>query len=106
MTQPAATTEDGYRGPAGLTVEGPDGPVDLDVEVRLVGHLEPLDGRYRWYGRVVAHTGLDAVLGGRKARALVTTPHGQAVGELSDVDPWGRYRLAGVSTPPFAVETP
>ena len=34
-----------------------------------------------------------------------TTPQGEAVGELSDVYPWGRYRVAGTSTPPFAVLT-
>jgi hypothetical protein len=31
------------------------------------------------------------------------TPEGSADGELADVDPWGRYRLTGTSTPPFAV---
>jgi len=91
--------EDGYRGPATLEVDG----TEYAVDVVLVGHFEPLDGRYHWYGRVAAHAGLDAALGGRKATARVTTPAGAADGELSDVDPWGRYRLAGVSTPPFAV---
>ena len=97
--------EDGYRGPAALTVQGAEGTVEVAVDVRLVGHFEPLDGRYRWYGRVAASAELDALLGGRKASAHVATPGGDAVGELSDVDPWGRYRLAGVSTPPFAVAT-
>ena len=97
-----APDEDGYRGPATVTVDG----VDHAVELRLVGHVEPIDGRYRWYGRLAAHAGLDAALGGRRATATVTTPAGAAPGELSDVDPWGRYRIAGSSTPPFAVGGP
>jgi hypothetical protein len=91
--------EDGYRGPATLTVDG----TDHVVEVTLVGHFEPLDGRYHWYGRVAAQDPLDAALQGRGRPARVATPAGVADGELSDVDPWGRYRLAGTSTPPFAV---
>ncbi|PVZ07774.1 DUF4873 domain-containing protein [Actinomycetospora cinnamomea] len=93
--------EDGYRGAATLEVDG----TSYAVDVVLVGHFEPLDGRYHWYGRVAAHAGLDAALGGAKRPARVTTPAGAADGELSDVDPWGRYRLAGVSTPPFEVES-
>lgn len=93
--------EDGWTGPATLVVDD----VEYAVEVTLVGHFEPLDGRYHWYGRVAAHDELHAALGGTKRPARVTTPVGAADGELSDVDPWGRYRLAGTSTPPFAVES-
>ncbi|MHC1558494.1 DUF4873 domain-containing protein [Actinomycetospora sp. C-140] len=93
--------EDGYTGPATLVVDD----VEYAVEVTLIGHFEPLDGRYHWYGRVAVHAELDAALGGKKRPARVTTPAGDADGELSDVDPWGRYRLAGTSTPPFAVES-
>lgn len=93
--------EDGYTGPATLTVDG----TEYAVDVTLVGHFEPLDGRYHWYGRLAAHEALHAALEGRKHSARVTTPVGAADGELSDVDPWGRYRLAGTSTPPFAVES-
>lgn len=92
--------EDGYRGPATLEVDG----TEYAAEITLVGHFEPLDGRYHWYGRVAVHDELHAALDGRKRPARVTTPVGAADGELSDVDPWGRYRLAGMSTPPFAVE--
>lgn len=98
---PDGHDEDGYAGPATLTVDG----TDHAVEVTLVGHFEPLDGLYHWYGRVAAHAALDAALGGAKRPARVTTPVGTADGELSDADPWGRYRLAGTSTPPFAVES-
>ena len=91
--------DDGYRGPGTLEVDG----TEYAVHVTLVGHFEPLDGRYHWYGRVAVNDALHAALDGRKRPARVTTPVGAADGELSDVDPWGRYRLAGTSTPPFAV---
>ena len=70
------------------------------VEVTLRGHFEPLDGRFHWYGRI----GSDAALAER-ARAgdtvTLTTPHGSAEGRLSDVDPWGRFRISGTGRPPF-----
>ena len=90
---------DGYRGPATVTVDD----VEYAVDLHVLGHFEPVDGRYHWYGRVGAHTGLDDLLGGRKAAVRVTTPVGAADGDLSDVDPWGRYRIAGTSTPPYPV---
>lgn len=91
--------EDGYAGPATLEVDG----TEYDVHVTLLGHFEPLDGRFHWYGRVAVHAELHEALDGRKRPTRVTTPVGAADGELSDVDPWGRYRIAGVSTPPFPV---
>ena len=91
--------EDGYRGPAMLII----GEQELPVEVELRGHFQPIDGRYRWYGRVRANAELSTLLGGRKRAAVLRTPVGQAQGELSDPDPWDRYRIMGASTPPFPV---
>lgn len=93
--------EDGYAGPATVVV----GERELAVEVELRGHFQPIDGRYRWYGRVASNDELTALAGGRKTKATVRTPEGSADGELSDPDPWGRYRVLGASTPPFAVPT-
>ncbi len=94
--------EDGYRGPASLRLASAEAD-PFEIEVTLRGHFEPLDGRYHWYARVAVHAGLESALGGNKGTGLLTTPYGEAVGELSDVDPWGRYRIVGTSTPPFAV---
>jgi len=94
--------EDGYHGTATLTVEG----TDHTVTVRLLGHFQPLDGWYHWYGRVAADSAgaaLHAALGGKRVSVHVVTPEGSADGELADVDPWGRYRVTGTSTPPFAL---
>lgn len=70
---------------------------DRTVETTAVlrGHFEPIDGRFHWYGRLAP---VDLSSG---ADVTVTTPHGSADGRLSDVDPWGRLRVAGVGRPPF-----
>ena len=91
--------EDGFDGPAALLLEG----AELAVTAHLRGFFQPIDGRYHWYGRIEASEELSAMLGGAGATAMLRTEHGQAQGQLSDPDPWGRYRVDGVSTPPFAV---
>jgi hypothetical protein len=93
--------EDGYTGTATLVVEG----TELEVEVQLRGHFQPIDGYYRWYGRIAANDHLTELAGGRKKPAQIRTPDGSAHGEISDPDPWNRYRITGRSTPPFHVPT-
>jgi hypothetical protein len=93
--------EDGYAGPATLIVD----ERELTVEVDLRGHFQPIDGRYHWYGRLAEHAELAELVGGRKRTAVLRTPQGEATGEVSDPDPWRRYRITGVSTPPFTVPT-
>jgi len=91
--------EDGYTGPATLVLD----ERELTVDVAVRGHFQPIDGRYHWYGRFTANTELAELVGGRKRTAVLRTPVGEATGEVSDPDPWERYRISGVSTPPFAV---
>jgi cation diffusion facilitator CzcD-associated flavoprotein CzcO len=88
---------DGYEGTAVVEVGGSR----FDVQVRLRGHFQPIDGRYHWYGRISAHEGLDGVLGHGKATGVLTTAEGSAPCELSEPDPSRRYRVTGISTPPF-----
>ena len=88
---------DGYEGTAVVEVGGSR----FDVQVRLRGHFQPIDGRYHWYGRLSAHEGLDGVLGSAKAAGVLTTAEGSARCELSEPDPSRRYRVTGISTPPF-----
>jgi Domain of unknown function (DUF4873) len=89
---------EGYTGQATLTVGG----TDFDIEVELRGHFQPIDGRYHWYGRIARHDGLHAALGTGRASGVLATPEGRAPCELSDLDPWFRYRVTGISTPPYA----
>jgi hypothetical protein len=84
----------------GSTTAAEEGGVDVPVEVRLRGHFEPLDGLFHWYGRIAVNAELsEQVQSG--ATVLLTTPDGSATGRLSDVDPWGRFRITGTGRPPF-----
>ena len=93
--------ESGYDGPAALLV----GDRTIDVTVHLDGHLEPLDGRFHWYGRIdrsddlvaakdagatVAHL---AIAGGRPAEL-----------RLAEHDPWGHVQVNGTGAPPYSLE--
>ncbi|MGK3205552.1 DUF4873 domain-containing protein [Amycolatopsis sp. MEPSY49] len=93
--------EDGYGGPATLVVDG----VSLPVTVELRGYFQPIDGFYRWYGRVAVNEELTKLAGGKKKPVTIQAGEYTADGELSDPDPWGRYRVMGTSTPPFHVPT-
>lgn len=66
------------------------------VHVHLRGHIEPIDGRFHWFGRIHA---ADAPTPG--ATVTLTTPYGEADGKLTDVDTWGRPRITGIGRPPF-----
>ncbi|MGH8571311.1 MAG: DUF4873 domain-containing protein [Gammaproteobacteria bacterium] len=98
MTEPEH--HDGFDGPATLVVGG----AELAVTVHLRGLFQPIDGRYHWYGRIEANEELSARLAGG-ATVRLRTAHGEAAGQVSDPDPWGRYRIDGVGTPPFPVRT-
>lgn len=72
----------------------------IAVQVQLRGHFQPIDGRFHWYGRIDA----DQALTERHrsgATIALRTPHGTAAGKIADVDPWGRFRITGLGTPPF-----
>ena len=86
-----------YDGPAALSATDAE---EVQVHVTLRGHFEPLDGRFHWYGRVAADDEVAARYPSGST-VLVTTPHGRAEGRLSDLDPWGRFRLSGTGRPPY-----
>jgi hypothetical protein len=96
--------DDGYDGPAEIA----DGSgVTVPVQVTLRGHFDPISGAYHWYGRVRPDPRADladlADLPGRDGQLRLRTPYGETVTTLSDVDPWGRPRVAGFGAPPFPV---
>jgi hypothetical protein len=93
--------EEGYTGPATVTAD----ETELTVQVELRGYFQPIDGRYHWYGRVAADPAVTEFAGNGKKQVTLRTPEGEAAATLSDVDPWGRFRVTGVSRPPFAIET-
>ena len=75
------------------------------AEGQLRGYFQPIDGYYRWYGRVAVNDELTSLAGGKKKAVSIQAGSHSATGELSDPDPWGRYRIMGTSTPPFHVPT-
>ncbi|GGS12905.1 MULTISPECIES: DUF4873 domain-containing protein [Actinokineospora] len=93
--------DDGYSGQATLVIADHE----LTVRVELRGHFQPIDGYYRWYGRIQADQKVSELAGGKKTKVVLRTPGGEAPGELSDPDPWDRYRIMGTSRPPFVVQT-
>ncbi|WP_310964310.1 DUF4873 domain-containing protein [Nocardioides terrisoli] len=85
-----------YDGPATLVTD----ESGVEVTVRLRGHFEPIDGRFHWWGRITADRGVEDHF--RSGDTIVLrTPYGDAPARLSDVDPWGRFRIAGTGRPPF-----
>lgn len=91
------TDPEGYDGPATVL---DDESAGIEVRVRLRGHFEPIDGRFHWYARIQRSEALTQT---HRAGDDVTvrTPRGEAVGRISDVDVWGRFRITGTGTPPF-----
>jgi Domain of unknown function (DUF4873) len=88
---------DRYAGPASLRI----GDTTFAVQADLRGQFEPIDGRYHWYGRLARSDELTASMARGRATGLLSTPEGTAECELYDPDPWERYRVSGISTPPF-----
>jgi hypothetical protein len=81
-----------YTGPAELVL----GDDTVAVSVDLRGGFQPIDGHFHWYGRI---DGEHRFASGD--RVTIRTGYGDAEGRLSDVDPWGRLRIAGTGRPPF-----
>jgi hypothetical protein len=91
--------DEGYTGPAVLTVDGRDVP----VHARLDAKHEPHDGRLHWFGRIRLAEGAPEVPNGT---VELRTETGRAEARIGDVDPWGRYRVSGVGVPPFRIDEP
>lgn len=88
--------EDGYDGPAELVLEAQT----LRVQVSLRGVFQPIDGKYHWYGRLARQVDIDDAVGSGGS-VVLRTAQGHATARLSDIDPWGRFRVSGTGRPPF-----
>ena len=98
--------EEGYQGPATLTVDGCNVPVTVLLDARH----EPHDGKLHWFGRLTLAAAVDpAVLAALTASTSVLelrTDGGRSPARVGDIDPWGRYRVTGVGLPPYPLDTP
>ncbi|WP_446222721.1 DUF4873 domain-containing protein [Nocardia sp. IBHARD005] len=89
-----------YAGPALLDLPG----AEYSVIATLTGHLDPIDGRYHWYGRLDP-TETSTVPEPTRASAFLVLPGREpAAAHLTERDPWGNLRVTGIGTPPFALE--
>ncbi|MFD4180997.1 DUF4873 domain-containing protein [Rhodococcus sp. NPDC058514] len=92
---------DGYSGKALVTVgEHPT----LTLDVQLVGHFEPISGRYLWQGRVrrLAESLPDGVTAAPGAELEIETPEGSGIAKVSAIDLWGSHMIEGLSGRPFS----
>lgn len=91
-----------YIGPATVIIRGTEIPVDVEIR----GYREPIDGVFRWIGRVRPNDDLAAIVGDlHRMPAVIRTEHSSREAFVGDPDLWGRYRIVGKSTPPFHVAT-
>lgn len=99
--------DDGWAGPATLSIDGRD----LPVQVLLDARHEPQDGKLHWFGRMRLEGDggdpalLTALTSTTRLIELRTGAH-RAAASIGDLDPWGRYRVTGVGTPPFEMDEP
>ena len=96
--------DEGYRGAAALVA--PDG-TELPVRIHLGGHIEPLDGSYRWYGRITRDEAVTALHGSGTRDVVVRVPGGaDTPGKLTEIDPHGNARVTGTGRPPHPLDDP
>jgi Domain of unknown function (DUF4873) len=87
-----------YDGPAVMRVDD----IEHAVQVRLTGHLDPIDGRYHWRGMVFELTADTSVR--MPQPVAVSIGERTAEAQLTEMTPWGTYCVAGVGAPPYPPE--
>ena len=85
--------DDLYDGPAIVTVDGRD----VETRVRLIGHLDPIDGQYHWQGTV-----FESLSTADRGRPVTVRIGDRAAGaRVAEQTPWGASMVVGVGVPPF-----
>ncbi|GAA3726773.1 DUF4873 domain-containing protein [Salinactinospora qingdaonensis] len=92
--------EEEYRGAVTVTA----GDRTIEVRAHLAGHFDPLNGHYRWVGRLSPAAEITTAFEAGHTDVLVRTPEGHtARATLSAPNVWGGHGLAGTGRPPFPV---
>lgn len=95
--------EEEYRGEAWVVAGGSS----IAVRIHVSGHFEPIDGTYRWAGRIDPHDEVTALFTSGRREVAIRTPTGhESAGALVEQDPWGGCRVAGTGRPPFPIPVP
>jgi uncharacterized protein DUF4873 len=89
--------DDTYDGPATLTAAG----ICEQVRVRLIGHVDPIDGQYHWQGTVFDPLPADLV---RARTVTLALGERSAPARIIEQTPQGTHTIAGVGLPPFALK--
>ncbi len=87
--------DDLYDGPATVTV----GSQSFISRVRLVGHLDAVDGRYHWQGMVFQP--LPEGTRGRSGGVTLAIQDRVVAAKVVEQTPWGTHTISGVGQPPF-----
>ncbi|MBX9641881.1 MAG: DUF4873 domain-containing protein [Mycobacteriaceae bacterium] len=93
LSSHAPDHDDTYEGEATLEIGGTRHP----VRVRLIGHLDPLDGNYHWQGTV-----FDVEELSRERVGTLSVGRHSAPARIVEQTPWGTHSVAGVGAPPYA----
>lgn len=81
-----------YLGPATLVVKG----TEVANRIELRGYREPIDGIFRWIGRIDQNPERTALLGDEpRSKVTVQTTYSAREAFVGDPDPWNRYRIMG-----------
>lgn len=89
------TADDVYDGQASLRVADDDHA----VRTRLIGHVDPVDGKYHWRGTIFDELPDDVL---KRPEALLTVNGRTAAARLTERSAQGGYSVVGVGAPPFA----
>ena len=84
--------DDLYDGPAKLVL----GDTESAGRVRLIGHLDAVDGQYHWQGTVFA-----PLPEGARGMLTVDVEGRVAQARIVEQTPWGTYMISGSGEPPF-----
>jgi hypothetical protein len=90
--------DDLYDGAATLRI----GHDDRQVRVRLSGRLDPIDGRYHWQGTIFDALPEGVLTNPRPVTLTIGARSAEA--RITERTPQGRYSVAGVGAPPYALE--
>lgn len=98
-----AWDEDEYQGEATLIA----GETELAVRIHLGGNIQPLDGSYRWYGRITRDEAVTELHAGGVRDVSIRVPGGtDTPAKLAEIDPFGNARVTGTGRPPHPLGDP
>jgi hypothetical protein len=71
------------------------------VRVRLIGHVDPIDGQYHWQGTVFGQLPADLLT---RAQAVTLAVGARSTSaRITEKTPQGTHSIVGVGAPPFTL---